>query len=360
LSVNLAPGGAQFGWSRFGCHFYPATCDDIAAGWFLWALRDAGADHGFYKSPETARENFGRLASEIRAACADGKLRCRRLIWSSFLPAMTRQQWATFPSALLSVASMALFIDAPSPAQHSVANMTEQQDFWAFLNFPQATAPETIRLRGWYWDSDSAQWPTFKLYGARGEEMPFSLTRLESPDLQKHFADERAGFNRFGIRMQCMGDCTLAAIREDGVELRLKLDHSPQRIAAGNAQLYLDDLFGAWYHAGPARTAAVALRSALVEVYGVLAPVLILAGLAAFIGACVKAIRLRAIDPLLWVATSLWAFVATYITILALIQIGSFPALIYQYVVPAAYLAVFAAMLSLTAFWNSRRQSAAS
>jgi hypothetical protein len=38
---------------------------------------------------------------------------------------------------------------------------------------------------------------------------------------------------------------------------------------------------------------------------------------------------------MLLVAMSLWVFVATYVIILALIDISSFPALAYQYVVPA-------------------------
>ena len=55
---------------------------------------------------------------------------------------------------------------------------------------------------------------------------------------------------------------------------------------------------------------------------------------------------------------SLWVFVASILA--SLIDIGSFPGLVYQYAVPAVYLAILAAMMSLTAFWNSPRQPTAS
>src|SRR5262249_9851055 len=36
---------------QYGCPVYPTTCGDIAGGWFMWALREAAAKAGHYRSP---------------------------------------------------------------------------------------------------------------------------------------------------------------------------------------------------------------------------------------------------------------------------------------------------------------------
>ena len=51
-------------------------CPEILAGWFIWALRDAMAEAGHYRSATDARDYHERLAAEINAACDDGRLAC--------------------------------------------------------------------------------------------------------------------------------------------------------------------------------------------------------------------------------------------------------------------------------------------
>lgn len=50
--------------------------DEIAGGWFLWALRDAAAAVGYHKDASTAAAYYRRLAEEINGACAQGQLTC--------------------------------------------------------------------------------------------------------------------------------------------------------------------------------------------------------------------------------------------------------------------------------------------
>ena len=63
------------GWSVHGCKAL-SVCDDIAGGWFMWALRDAVAAAGHYASGPSAADYYRRLAREINAACADHNLDC--------------------------------------------------------------------------------------------------------------------------------------------------------------------------------------------------------------------------------------------------------------------------------------------
>ncbi len=69
-------GGMGQGWIKTSCTLQPETCGEIGAGWFMWTLRDATAHAGHYTSPQEASTFYGRIADEIKTACADGRLRC--------------------------------------------------------------------------------------------------------------------------------------------------------------------------------------------------------------------------------------------------------------------------------------------
>jgi hypothetical protein len=64
------------GWFSYGCPSYPHTCGDLAGGWFFWAFREAVARHGHHATAEDAAAFYLRVAGEIDAACASGRLEC--------------------------------------------------------------------------------------------------------------------------------------------------------------------------------------------------------------------------------------------------------------------------------------------
>ena len=112
LALELIPGGSQSGWEQWGCQIYPTTCGQIAGGWFLWALRDAAADNGYFKTPAVASRIFGDIANEVEAACADGKLPCRASP-IAFMPPLSSSQLAGISSSLLAVMSKIGFWTIP-------------------------------------------------------------------------------------------------------------------------------------------------------------------------------------------------------------------------------------------------------
>ena len=62
-------------WQGYGCQMFHA-CGDIHGGWFIWAFRDSVSVAGYYASGAKARSFYVRLANEIDAACASGKIHC--------------------------------------------------------------------------------------------------------------------------------------------------------------------------------------------------------------------------------------------------------------------------------------------
>ena len=141
LAAVLAPGTPlSDGWG-IGCRQFQQGCGDIAAGWFVWALRDAAAVNGYYQSPRIAAQKFGQIAADITEACADGRLHCRRT-WISFMPAMTEAQWLSLPRSLLAVAEKVAFVDPPVAfALQSSGNFGDAafERYWRFLNYPLVT-----------------------------------------------------------------------------------------------------------------------------------------------------------------------------------------------------------------------------
>ena len=76
--AELAPlleGYIGAAWFSSGCSD-ASLCEDIGGGWFTWALRDAVAAAGYYKSAESAANYYRRLAQEINAACDGGQIEC--------------------------------------------------------------------------------------------------------------------------------------------------------------------------------------------------------------------------------------------------------------------------------------------
>src|SRR6185369_8350307 len=211
LSVPLAPGGDLFGWSEPGCRMIQSTCGDIAGGWFVFALRDAAAANGFYRSPDVAAESYARLVEEVAAACADGRLQCHHL-WVPYMPRFEAAQWRALPRAVVTVAAkVSLFSPPKLSPPHSMLEDARLAEYWSFLNFPRIyridqSQSDTV-VHGWFYDRQSTEWPELKAYTADGREIPARVTRLPSPDIQRHFSDDRAGTNRYKITFPCPQVC---------------------------------------------------------------------------------------------------------------------------------------------------------
>lgn len=57
-------------WRHIGCEQTSTSpCPEILSGWFMWALRDAVAQAGYYSNARSAQAFYRRLAAEIDAGC---------------------------------------------------------------------------------------------------------------------------------------------------------------------------------------------------------------------------------------------------------------------------------------------------
>jgi hypothetical protein len=347
-------------WRDPGCRLNRNTCGEYAAGWFAGALRDAAAMHGFYQSPKTAATNFAKIADEIAAACSDGILKCRPRSRSG-KQAMTGAQWASLPATMEAFGEKVAFIDPPDPSatQLTTPNVAHDtfQRYWTFLNRPFVSKlgkrPVQTYARGWYRNGSSSQWPSFTVNAEGGQQVPFTVRRTPSPDLQKVFSDERLAWNRFVISYRCPNSCTIAARQYGRAELRVgpKWEGTPHTAADG-AEMRIMEVTYDWQATAdltPLQKLAATVRTGLVAIYELLVPILLFAGLVALIAAIDGAIAARTLSPLLLLAAAAWILVTTRIVLLALTAVSSLPPMAARDFAPAAYLALVAAFLSFGA-----------
>ena len=123
-------------WQSHGCAQYSWTCGQFAGGWFVWALRDAGASNGFYASPAIESREFGKVADEIRQACDQGRLRCRaRLV--DLVPPITPEQWWKIPGATLNAIRLISLVSVPSIGEPQPISESEHRDIQSLLAVPE-------------------------------------------------------------------------------------------------------------------------------------------------------------------------------------------------------------------------------
>jgi hypothetical protein len=342
-------------WQSHGCAVYSWTCGQFAGGWFVWALRDAGASNGFYASPAIESREFGKVADEIRQACDQGRLRCHaRLV--DLVPPITPEQWWKIPGATLNAIRLISLVSVPSIGERqpiSERNIAIFNRYWQFLNFPRAVPPiaETI-VSGWFYNkADASEWPAFRVDG-EATDIATLVKRVASPDLVTAFHDPGATQNGFQVTYGCKSTCKLSATLSNGREIAVEL--SPWRTAnaaEGERTLYIDSVVPQHALAGPdpRNAAARAVTSAAFRIYHVLFPVVLGLGLLCYAFRIIGAVRMRQFTPALILATAAWALILTRCVLIALIDAISFPAIQMGYLAPASYLAGLAAMLSFCA-----------
>jgi len=118
------------------------TCGEIAGAIFAWALRDAAALAGHYRSPAQASAFYGKIADEISAACDKKELECQRQFFAE-LPPYGWSQLASVPKRILDAVAMAL--SARWQSVDGVPSLGPAEQFradLAFLHHPFVQQPE--------------------------------------------------------------------------------------------------------------------------------------------------------------------------------------------------------------------------
>ncbi|MCZ8316705.1 hypothetical protein [Phreatobacter sp.] len=123
------------------CSLLPATCGDIAGGWFMWALRDAAAKAGHHRSAVAAGEFYARVASDVRAACSDGRLTCSAAMLP-LIPHIPESQLRLVPGLLVKSLRLVGYLDGFRYAPTASVPNDSDRDVLAVLNYPVIVGPD--------------------------------------------------------------------------------------------------------------------------------------------------------------------------------------------------------------------------
>ncbi|MFC5527005.1 hypothetical protein ACFPPA_14795 [Rhodanobacter ginsengisoli] len=361
LKDYFDPAGGKTPW-QFGCSFYPATCGDIAGGWFMWALRDAVFTRGYYASPVKAAAFYRKLTAEVIRACGNHRLTCSTSP-IALLPHISADQWRKLPASLLSGARQITDAQLPSldPGRSS-GNPRDIEADRAFLGNPVITAqhseadtPEhNYHVAGWY-RSPTGNWVSGQIEQTDGDTWIIPIARVTSPDLVAAFKDPGASQERFDFNIVCSTPCNLNFVGERGASIPLNLGQLvgqhvqyPLGAATLNIDVVSEHSAGAL---GPdiQIRAATAVRRFFGGAFSIVMPWLAAAGLLAMLIVAGVALFKRRLETISVLATAVWALLVSRLLLLGIVDISAFPGMITPYLSPAYVLVCVAVVLSFAA-----------
>lgn len=357
--AHLEPGGLHFRWEIVSCEVYPISCGQVGGGWFMWALRDAAAEEGFYESPDVASRRFAAGATELRQACDDGHLSCKPAILS-YMPSLSRAQLSALPALMTAVVAQTAFVSGalrPTATRHS--DTSEAFEAWSFLNRPLITEFDTlrtVRVSGWFFDPESNAWPTFELVQRNGSRHRLDVPPIASPDVASVFG-AKAAQNRFELSGECFAaPCRIETIRqgdENPVAFPLDEDAPPSGLT-GTARYHLDNVIitpRPVIVPAAAQSAAASIRDSIFTLYSWISLPVFAFGVLAFAGAAMRAGLRRRIDAVFVAASLFWCAIVLRTLALALIEVTSFPAVSILYAAPIAYWLWLASAFSIATWF---------
>jgi hypothetical protein len=363
LQIYLDPVGKISPWEAGGCMYHKETCGDIGTGFYMWALREAAGKAGHYISPKAAAIFFGAIAADIRKACDQGLLSCNQKSLP-YMPPMTDDQFSAIPRTAAMLIETVAVPTRPNAEPWDVwgANAEFEQAL-RFLNYPhrhplRSDSPFRINLVGWYFDRTSPdEWFDVRVTERNGELQPHLLTRYESPDLIKTFANEKAGNQRFNLSTTCYVGCKIAFATASGANHDLVIgNHSDavgNYIRLGEGRLAFD-IVGIPLPDKQTK-AAQGLISFLYATYQNFIPVLLGVGIVGCIYAFYLAFSQRTYPVILCIAGASWAAVIARAAILVLLDVSSFPGVTTIYLYPIFSMSAIAACLSIVAAYALSR-----
>jgi hypothetical protein len=217
--------------------------NEIAGGWFFWALRDAANKIEVHKTAAEAASFYWKMAGEINRACDEKRLPARTVIFSLLDPA-TLTSLEFLPKALRRIS--VLFVSRyPRSFQHEdfVLRKFERQ-LYDKMTARRAAYSRlgVLQVEGWAHRSGDP----VKLVGFCDDDgnVEAASTRFSPrPDIRKHFSEDSPGASdgQFFLSMDVfrVGDPSpkLIFITESGAEFTASLAElssgtSPTAIAA--------------------------------------------------------------------------------------------------------------------------------
>jgi hypothetical protein len=334
-------------WTKFGCAFEGQPCDEYAAGWFMWALRDAVASAGHYTSPQTADAFYNRLSDEVSDACSDGSLKCESS-GLSIIPSLPTEAYDEIAPNFLMALDVLLYKDAGTEglgfSQGEPRDVYEVRNLLGSARSMPLASEGLGVVSGWSFGPES---PLLTISCEPGVAQP-ELVWTESKDLVEFFGDERAGNNRFQFtysnnQSSCSLELTQGQLKEVFLVSELT---SGMGGSSGVNQLYIDSF------TPPADTSQIEnsyeIKNWMTLIAKLVNPILFFGGLLSFAIALLFQLVRRRLNYFSTLITGgLLTLVISRLSLLAAVAVIAFPAHNAGYAAPAIVLLPVAGLISM-------------
>ena len=221
--------GDQSPWRPVGCAALQLDpCPSgIAGAWFMWALRDAVAQSGHYKTAANAQNFYARLAGEINDACEKKRISCLPQLSALAPPFRSEYIWPLIGSAVR--AGVTLLRLGKGDVGTSPGLGTAPQ-IELFEDLVGRVAPPAkwrlVEIAGWIMSPDVA--PSLFVDEESGRSVR-ARVEMEPASAVENYFKSRGIPNpkaaHFTIETDCLGSaCFLRAFQPGGVVLSAALD----------------------------------------------------------------------------------------------------------------------------------------
>jgi hypothetical protein len=322
---------------------------DYPGCWFMWALRDAVADVGYYKSPITAASFYNDITNEIEKACDLGKIRCKTNP-VPFMPNISITQMKELPQKILHALKLATVqFPISLTSGYSLEPLDQLQKARNFLGRPLTTLSMSeykTELRGWYY-SIKNDWIALSCL-VNGTINKKGVDRLISSDLAEYFKDPNANFQRFSIIVPTNEDCyiSLDSLSSNSYKISTLFDKQKSRLGLGdNGTLYIDNVFQTEENYD---VKYLNIKESLSNLYKLILPVISVLGIFAYLICFILiCLRKKTITNIFLASTLMWFLFFSRIILLVLVDISSFPAINELYMSAAFPILCLSAFLSI-------------
>jgi hypothetical protein len=327
-------------WTQFSCS-QVSVCNDISAGFFMWALRDAVAAAGYYSSGKAATKYYSRMAVEINNACESKKLDCAGKRASMLPPWHTDYTKPLLNTILRAFISVCRFDGFNSSSGSSKGDedslllfrdMTRErlsplhiQQAHGWIIAPSRNIDLTMRT------SNGSSMDAFIEYSKNYNNNGFSLSR-EGDNLNAHK-------RYFEITTGCAEGCYLHINKGDKLVAKLPLDGSIISLNKPEIHLQLDFVGHKEIHPIPPNQSKIDelkinVLNRIAKAYQQVMPFLMGGSLIAYFVSIINIFRRKNVSVLWIINTSLVITIFVRIFLLSLIEVTSFPAINTIYLSP--------------------------
>jgi hypothetical protein len=317
-------GGAR--WRATGCEQTRLSpCPEILAGWFMWALREAVAQAGHYRSAPEALHFYERLADEVHAACESGKIEClpRR---DTLAPPFRWHYLADMgtPARVL-VPFVFAMGEGSVGAEPSSGSPQQLALFRALTGSVLAPVAEPPVISGWI--ASASPVAELAVYDLAGKPAHTRVDYSPAPEVARLYPTLSA--TRFLIPTRCAVESCVLRVRAGADVLETPLRRGPYETARHELKLHIDSLKQDESPAGFAVERREQRQQrwarAIAKVYAASFPWLSLAaGLGIALALARRHVR-RAHFPLVALALACFTAVVMRILLLAYLDVTSIP-----------------------------------